>query len=322
MMPIERMRPEDFDAVFRLLARSFPAGERRDKAGQRALLADSAYQIDILRAPSGGVQALMASWDFGGFVFFEHFAVDPACRNGGIGGQMLDALLARFDKPACLEAELPETELAARRIGFYERHGFTVNADYPYFQPALHANNKQRARGRTLCGPGPALCERDARGFAAACREERERALTHSGEISVLGKGIRPVLVDLLQRFTQLQQHGGAVLAQARFVAAAGERADGAVGIGECDLIRHGAAHDGVAGRAVHRQVDHPVFHVVCVAFFGDTGRDGQLLERIHRPGAVPDGIFPVCLWRQKPAAYLSERQHVRLQRDEVRAHA
>ena len=110
------------------------------------------------------------------------------------------------------------------------------------------------------------------------------------------------------------------MLAQARFVAAAGERADGAVGIGECDLIRHGAAHDGVAGRAVHRQVDHPVFHVVCVAFFGDTGRDGQLLERIHRPGAVPDGIFPVCLWRQKPAAYLSERQHVRLQRDEVRA--
>ena len=32
MMPIERMRPEDFDAVFRLLARSFPAGERRDNA--------------------------------------------------------------------------------------------------------------------------------------------------------------------------------------------------------------------------------------------------------------------------------------------------
>ena len=34
-----------------------------------------------------------------------------------------------------------DTELsgdgAARRIGFYERHGFTVNADYAYFQPAL-----------------------------------------------------------------------------------------------------------------------------------------------------------------------------------------
>ena len=38
MMPIERMRPEDFDAVFRLLARSFPAGERRDKAGSARCL--------------------------------------------------------------------------------------------------------------------------------------------------------------------------------------------------------------------------------------------------------------------------------------------
>ena len=137
MMPIERMRPEDFDAVFRLLSQSFPAGERRDAAGQRALLSDSAYRIDILRAPSGGVQAMMAWWDFDDFVFFEHFAVDPACRNGGIGGQMLDALLSRIPKLACLEAELPETELAARRIGFYERHGVTVNADYSYFQPAL-----------------------------------------------------------------------------------------------------------------------------------------------------------------------------------------
>ena len=64
-------------------------------------------------------------------------ALENACRSGGIGGRMLDAMLARCGKRACLEAELPETELAARRIGFYERHGFTVNADYSYFQPAL-----------------------------------------------------------------------------------------------------------------------------------------------------------------------------------------
>lgn len=136
-MNIERMQPADFDAVYRLLTQSFPATERRGAAGQRALFSDSAYRVDILRAPDGGVQALIASWDFDDFVFLEHFAVDPACRSGGIGGQMLDAMLARCGKRVCLEAELPETELAARRIGFYERHGFTVNADYPYFQPAL-----------------------------------------------------------------------------------------------------------------------------------------------------------------------------------------
>ena len=38
MMPIERMRPENFDAFFRLLAQSFPAGERRDAAAQLAAI--------------------------------------------------------------------------------------------------------------------------------------------------------------------------------------------------------------------------------------------------------------------------------------------
>ncbi|MFR6424532.1 MAG: GNAT family N-acetyltransferase [Oscillospiraceae bacterium] len=132
------MQPADFDAVYRLLTQSFPAdGAARTRSGSARCLSDSAYRVDILRAPDGGVQALIASWDFDDFVFLEHFAVDPACRSGGIGGQMLDAMLARCGKRACLEAELPETELAARRIGFYERHGFTVNADYSYFQPAL-----------------------------------------------------------------------------------------------------------------------------------------------------------------------------------------
>ena len=38
MMQIERMRPEEFDAVFRLLSQSFPAGERRDAAAQLAAI--------------------------------------------------------------------------------------------------------------------------------------------------------------------------------------------------------------------------------------------------------------------------------------------
>lgn len=87
MMPIERMRPADFDAVYRLLSQSFPAGERRDKAGQCALLADSAYRVDILRAPSGGVQALVwsrvLSAPFAVFVF--------ACR--GVGALLVGVAL-------------------------------------------------------------------------------------------------------------------------------------------------------------------------------------------------------------------------------------
>ena len=158
-MNIERMQPADFDAVYRLLTQSFPATERRGAAGQRALFSDSAYRVDILRAPDGSVQALIASWDFDDFVFLEHFAVDPACRSGGIGGQMLDAMLARCGKRACLEAELPETELAARRIGFYERHGFTVNTGYPYCQPALVPGGDPLPMHLLTTGGSCAACE-------------------------------------------------------------------------------------------------------------------------------------------------------------------
>ncbi len=38
MMPIERMRPEDFDAVFRLLSQSFPAMVAVSAAGQLAAI--------------------------------------------------------------------------------------------------------------------------------------------------------------------------------------------------------------------------------------------------------------------------------------------
>ena len=50
---------------------------------------------------------------------------------------MFHELLNISPAPVVLEVEPPNDPVAMRRIGFYERHGFTVNADYPYFQPAL-----------------------------------------------------------------------------------------------------------------------------------------------------------------------------------------
>ena len=39
-----------------------------------------------------------------------------------------------------LEAEHPDNPLAQRRIGFYQRHGFTANA-FEYLQPPYHASD-------------------------------------------------------------------------------------------------------------------------------------------------------------------------------------
>ena len=40
------------------------------------------------------------------------------------------------DTPMVLEVELPETEMAQRRIGFYQRLGFILN-EFPYWQPSM-----------------------------------------------------------------------------------------------------------------------------------------------------------------------------------------
>lgn len=138
---MEKMRPEEFDQVFALMEASFPPDEYRPYQAQKALLEKNCYEIYVLRSETGQVIALMAVWNLGDYAFVEHLAVDPACRNGGLGAQMLRQAADCFQKPLCLEVELPETELAARRIGFYRRNGFFLN-EYPYVQPALEADRQ------------------------------------------------------------------------------------------------------------------------------------------------------------------------------------
>ena len=82
------------------------------------------------------MQAFLALWELGDMVYIEHFAVDPDCRNGGLGGKILQKVIEDTDMRICLEVELPETEMAARRIGFYERNGFVMNP-FEYMQPAM-----------------------------------------------------------------------------------------------------------------------------------------------------------------------------------------
>ena len=133
---IERMRSDEFDAMFDIMSESFPADEFRPYAEQRALLDDPRYTVYVHHADSGVVDALLAVWHLEGFAFLEHFAVSPDARNCGLGTRLLEELSLLTDGCICLEAELPDTALAARRIEFYKRAGFTYH-EYPYLQPPI-----------------------------------------------------------------------------------------------------------------------------------------------------------------------------------------
>ena len=128
------------------------ADERRKKEWQQKLLDEEKYELLGVRN-EGGLLAFLAVWEFAEFVFIEHFAVSEKARNSGIGGKMLEELARQKAGKVVLEVELPEDSLKKRRIGFYERHGFTFN-EYPYIQPPM-GEDRHEIPLRIMSAPEP-----------------------------------------------------------------------------------------------------------------------------------------------------------------------
>ena len=89
--------------------------------------------------------------------YVEHFAVCPGMRNRGYGRKVLGMLRSRLRTPVVLEVERPDSELAARRIAFYRRNGFTL-WESDYVQPPYRPGGDAVPMRLMVCG---ALCEAD-----------------------------------------------------------------------------------------------------------------------------------------------------------------
>lgn len=138
---IERLKIQDFNKIYELMKMSFPSDEYRIYEEQKALLNNPAYCVYGLYNEFQDIKAFIAVWEFNNFSFIEHFAVNPENRNEGTGTYLLSEVIKLIPKPVCLEVEPPETEIALRRIGFYERNNFFLN-DYPYMQPPMSKGKK------------------------------------------------------------------------------------------------------------------------------------------------------------------------------------
>ena len=123
-----------------LLQTSFPEQEYRPLNELREITDTQSnfYNNVILNdaAPVG----LVTYWDFNTFSYMEHLAIDPTQRNGGFGKQVLEHLCPKLT-PVILEVELPEEEMAIRRINFYKRQGFVL-WDEEYSQPPYRSGDK------------------------------------------------------------------------------------------------------------------------------------------------------------------------------------
>lgn len=128
------------EKAMRLYEESFPEDERRDRSKLIEVARERNGQFVTSQIKwKGRFIGILYWWDFGTFAYIEHFAVDPKLRNAGLGSRALTQFvdsMRKARKGVVLEAEPAcSGDIAFRRIGFYERHGFEALKEYTYLQP-------------------------------------------------------------------------------------------------------------------------------------------------------------------------------------------
>ncbi len=121
---------------------SFPPEEKRPyKEHVRLMKENNSYHF-YAAMQEQTITGIVILWELKGFIFLDYLATSSHIRNKGYGKQTVEQLKELFDNTIILEVELPDNDLAKRRIGFYTRSGFNL-LDFPYYMPKYN-NPKER----------------------------------------------------------------------------------------------------------------------------------------------------------------------------------
>lgn len=137
MIRLQRIKTSDVEGytyMERLMVASFPEDEYRDLVDLRKYTDTLPHFYNNLILDNEMPVGFISYWFLDDFYYVEHFAIDPDKRNGGYGRRLLAQLKEELSLPIVLEVELPNEEMAQRRIHFYERQHFTL-WENEYFQP-------------------------------------------------------------------------------------------------------------------------------------------------------------------------------------------
>lgn len=124
---------QEFKEAWNVYDSSFSSDEKRTLELQKELMKNKQYGFFIVTKDAMLV-AIITEWNFGDFFFVEHFAVKEDFRRKGIGTELLKEYLSKNKQKVVLEVERPESDIATKRIRFYENVGFKLNS-FDYIQP-------------------------------------------------------------------------------------------------------------------------------------------------------------------------------------------
>ncbi len=130
----ELQKRKKISKIFSRYENTFPEEERRSRE-QFLNLAENPDAFVFLIKNEDETIGYCVIWELCDFFFLEHFEVFEEFRNQKFGEKILEILQEKFEK-MILETE-PDSlsEIAARRLQFYQRNGFNV-IEKKYLQPS------------------------------------------------------------------------------------------------------------------------------------------------------------------------------------------
>lgn len=125
-----------YDQIDMLYERAFPLYEKRSPAAKQRALQDDRYQLQAWRSDEGVFIGFIGAWIFKDYAYIEHLAVNDRLRSCGYGKSILKQFLTEHPV-TLLEIDPPTSEIARRRLRFYQSLGFQLN-DVAHYHPSYH----------------------------------------------------------------------------------------------------------------------------------------------------------------------------------------
>lgn len=141
----------EFYKVYEVIEKAFPLSEYRTFDEQMVLM-DLPYFNAMLIEDEDKLVGILIEWEFKHTIYLEHLAVNPEIRGKGLGSMLMREYLAKSVKNIVLEVEDVDTEIAQRRIGFYERLGFTLS-NISFKQPQFLGRDDETVNLRIMHYP-------------------------------------------------------------------------------------------------------------------------------------------------------------------------
>lgn len=127
-----------FKSAWELYQQSFPTHEQRSLKSQEKAMRHVDCYFEVMEQ-NDSLVGLLIRWETKHFNYIEHFCVAPNRRGKGEGSYILSTL--KDNLPIILEIDPPETDIAKRRLAFYQRAGFVQNP-YIYLHPPYQKEGK------------------------------------------------------------------------------------------------------------------------------------------------------------------------------------